>query len=251
MKITIITVCLNSEKTIEDAIKSVAIQSYRNIEYIVIDGLSTDSTLDKLNRYSKVITKRISEKDGGIYDAMNKGISMATGDIIGILNSDDYYANSLVIEKVVRRMEESTADALFADLVYVRPDNLDKVVRYYSGYAFNPEKFAWGCMPPHPTFFVRRRLYDEYGVFRSGYKIAADYELAARMLYKHKAHFTYLPEVLVCMRTGGVSTRSLRNNLILNREIIRACAENGIYTNIFKVYSKYLRKIWQLFERPV
>jgi glycosyltransferase involved in cell wall biosynthesis len=245
-----ITVCFNSDTTIEDTIKSVANQSYRNVEYIVVDGLSTDRTLHILKSYSKVITKVISEKDTGIYDAMNKGIHLATGDIVGILNSDDIFAGSNVLENVISRFCESGADALFADLVYVRPDNPDRVVRYYSGAGFTPDKFAWGWMPPHPTFFVKRELYKRFGLFRTNYKIAADYEMTARLLARHKVKYTYFPEVLVRMRTGGVSTNSLRSNWILNREILRACAENDISTNMVKIYSKYFRKVMQLFRRP-
>jgi glycosyltransferase involved in cell wall biosynthesis len=196
------------------------------------------------------IARVISEPDHGIYDAMNKGISLATGDIVGILNSDDIYDGPQVLQMVAALFRESGADALFADLVYVRPDNLERVVRYYSGAGFTPDKFAWGWMPPHPTFFVRRELYERYGLFRTDYEIAADYELTARFLARHKVHYAYLPEVIVRMRTGGVSTRNLRSNWVLNHEILRACAENGISTNMVKVYSKYFRKVMQLFLRP-
>lgn len=250
LKISVITVSFNSGATIEATIKSVAYQNYPNIEYIVVDGLSSDDTLEIVNKYSHVITKVISEKDTGIYDAMNKGISLASGDIVGILNSDDVYAGPQVLEKVVASFQECGVDALFADLVYVRPHNLGRVVRYFSGAGFSPDKFAWGWMPPHPTFFVRRELYERYGSFRTDYKIAADYELTARFLARHKVRYTYLPEVLVRMRTGGASTRNLQSNWILNREILRACSDNGISTNIMKVYSKYFRKVMQLFARP-
>jgi len=141
-------------------------------------------------------------------------------------------------------------DAVFADLVYVRPGNLDKVVRYYSGRGFTSDQFAWGCMPPHPTFFVRREVYERLGLFHTDYRIAADYELMTRFLARHKVRYAYLPEVIVKMRVGGVSTRSPQSTWILNREILRACAENGISTNMLKVYSKYFRKVAQMFARP-
>ncbi|MDD5226634.1 MAG: glycosyltransferase family 2 protein [Candidatus Omnitrophica bacterium] len=250
MKISIITVVRNQCAAIEDCLKSVLSQTHRDVEYIVIDGVSTDGTLEILKRYQARIAKIISEKDAGPYDAMNKGIRLATGDVVGILNSDDFYADSRVLEKVANAFKKNDAEALFADLVYVRPGDLNRVVRFYSGAGFTPDKFAWGWMPQHPTFFVRRHLYEQYGLFRTDYRIAADYELMARFLARNKARYVYLPEVIVRMRTGGLSTRNLRSNWILNREILRACAENGIPTNILKVYSKYFRKLMQLFERP-
>lgn len=246
--ISIITVTYNASTTIADCMRSVASQTMP-VEHVIIDGASTDNTLDIVRELS-LHAHILSEPDHGIYDAMNKGILLATGDIIGILNADDYYTNSQVLEKVLERFQESGADALFADLVYVRPENLDRVVRYYSGANFTPDKFAWGWMPPHPTFFVRRELYDRFGLFRKDYRIAADFELTARFLARHQVLYTYLPEVIVRMRTGGVSTRNLQSNWILNQEILRACAENGIPTNILKVYSKYFRKVAQLFARP-
>lgn len=246
--ITIITAVYNGSATISDCLESVNAQTV-SAEHIIIDGASTDNTLDIVRRISPA-ARIVSEPDNGIYDAMNKGIQLATGDIVGILNSDDFYAEPMVLEKVIALFKESGADALFADLVYVRPDNLNQTVRYYSGADFTPDKFARGWMPPHPTFFVKRELYDRYGLFCTDYKIAADYELTARFLARHKVSYAYLPEVIVHMRTGGVSTRSLRSNWILNREILRACAENGINTNIWKIYSKYFIKIMQLFKRP-
>jgi len=247
-QISIVTVTLNSSDTIADCLKSVASQTCR-AEHIIIDGASTDNTLEIIRQISPS-ARVLSEPDNGIYDAMNKGIKLASGDIVGILNSDDLYTGPQVLEKVVGRFRESGADALFADLVYVRPDNLELVVRYYSGASFTPDKFASGWMPPHPTFFVRRGVYERYGLYRTDYEIAADYELTARFLARHKVRYTYIPEVIVRMRTGGLSTRNLRSNWILNREILRACAENGIRTNFIRVYSKYLRKIMQLFLRP-
>jgi glycosyltransferase involved in cell wall biosynthesis len=247
--ISIITATFNSAATIADCLRSVDAQT-SSAEHIIIDGASTDNTLEIVRRISPS-ARIFSEPDHGIYEAMNKGIRLATGDIVGILNSDDLYAGPQVLEKVLHVFRESGAEALFADLVYVRPDNLDRVVRYYVGAGFTPEKFAWGWMPPHPTFFVRREIYERFGLFRTDYLIAADYELTARFLARHRIRYAYLPEVIVRMRTGGVSTRGLRSNWILNREILRACAENGISTNMLKVYSKYFRKVAQLFQRPV
>ncbi|MBN2108329.1 MAG: glycosyltransferase [Deltaproteobacteria bacterium] len=248
MDISIITATFNSSATISDCLRSVDEQTSPS-EHIIIDGASTDNTLEIVRRLSPT-ARILSEPDHGIYEAMNKGIRLATGDIVGILNSDDFYAGPQVLEKVLRMFRESGAEALFADLVYVKPNNLDQVVRYYAGAGFTPEKFAWGWMPPHPTFFVRREIYERFGLFRTDYRIAADYELTARFLARHRVRYAYLPEVIVRMRTGGLSTRGLRSNWILNREILRACAENGISTNMLKVYSKYFRKVAQLFQRP-
>ena len=249
-KITIITVVFNGASTLADTIQSVLDQTYDNIEYIIVDGGSTDGTQQIMAEYCHVIDHCVSEPDNGIYDAMNKGIQLATGDIVGIINSDDFYYGPHVLEKVAALFQKSGADALFADLVYVRPDNLERVVRYYSGADFTPDKFAWGCMPPHPTFFVRREAYEKHGLFRTDYQIAADFELTARFLATHHLNYVYLPEVIMRMRTGGASTRSLRSNWILNLEILRACAENGIKTNFIKVYAKYFQKVRQLFVRP-
>lgn len=246
--VSIITTTYNSSSVITDCLRSVTSQTCP-VEHIVIDGSSNDNTLEIVRQLDPA-ARIVSEPDAGIYDAMNKGIRLATGEIIGILNSDDFYTNPYVLEKVSNQMHESDADALFADLIYVRSDNLQRVVRYYAGAGFTPDKFAWGWMPPHPTFFVKREIYERYGMFRTNYKIAADYELTARFLAKHKIRYTYLPEVLVCMRTGGISTRNIRSNWILNWEILRACQENDIKTNIFKVYSKYFRKVRQLVARP-
>jgi len=246
MKVSIITVTLNSEKTIKDAINSVLKQTYENIEYIVVDGKSKDSTVEIVNSYGSKVNKFLSEPDKGIYDAMNKGIRLATGDVVGILNSDDFYIDENVIEKVVKAFEEKEVDSLFANLVFVRPNNLEKTVRLYNSSQFNPSKFAYGWMPAHPTFFVKRAFYEKYGLFNTGYKIAADFELLVRFLFKHRISYYYLDDILIKMRTGGVSTRNFRSNWILNKEIIRACFENGIKTNLFKVSLKYFKKVFEL-----
>jgi glycosyltransferase involved in cell wall biosynthesis len=250
MKVSIITVVYNGSQTITDAIHSVLSQDYSDIEYIIIDGASTDGTVSLIESYQNRITKFISEPDRGIYDAMNKGIKLATGDIIGILNSDDFYASNTIISTVVQRFKQTKADSVFGDLVFVASDNLDKVVRYYSSAKFHPGQFAYGWMPAHPTFFVKRSAYERYGLFKTDYKIAADYELLTRFLAKHKLSYSYIPKVMVKMRTGGVSTTNLKSNWILNREIVRGCAENDIQTNMPKVLSKYFTKVFQLVYRP-
>jgi glycosyltransferase involved in cell wall biosynthesis len=255
MKISIITVVRNNKETIKDAMNSVLSQDYDDLEYIIIDGGSEDGTVDLINdvaaRYPERGLKIISEKDHGIYDAMNKGIRLATGDIIGMLNSDDLYINDNIVSTVANEFTSKNVDSIFADLVYVRGGDLNKIVRYYNSANFHPKKMAYGWMPAHPTLFIRREIYDRYGLYKTDYRIAADYELIARFLVKHNVSFRYIPRVFVKMRKGGASTKNLKANWILNKEILRACAENDIKTNIIKVYSKYPAKILEIFKKPI
>ncbi|MBE0514903.1 glycosyltransferase family 2 protein [Sulfurimonas sp.] len=248
MKISIITVVYNNVATIKDAIDSVLDQTYKNIEYIIIDGASTDGTVEIVQSYGDKISKFVSEPDRGLYDAMNKGIALATGDVVGILNSDDFYIDEYVIEKVVKELEEKQVDSVYADLVYVKPQNLEKVVRYYDSSHFTPLKFAYGWMPAHPTFFVKHWVYEKYGVFRTDLKIGADFDILARFLYTHKISYSYMKEVLVKMRVGGVST-SFSSIWINNIEQLQVCKDNGIDTNMFKILSKYPSKIMGMFKR--
>lgn len=246
-KVSIITVVYNGVRHIRTAIESVLSQKYACIEYIVVDGGSTDGTIDIINEYRHKISVFVSEPDDGIYDAMNKGVSRATGDIVGILNSDDLYIDEFVIEKVANQFE-GRIDCLFADLVFVKSGDLNKVVRYYDSSQFNPLRFAYGWMPAHPTFFVRREIYERYGVFRIDLKIAADFDILVRFLYTHKITYYYMNKVLVKMRVGGVST-SPSSIWINNVESLKVCRENGIKTNIFKILSKYPKKIVGLLGR--
>src|SRR5579859_1533553 len=246
MKISLITVSYNSASTIRDTIASVRSQDYKDIEYIVVDGNSTDGTVDIIKAHAAEIGQWISEPDKGIYDAMNKAIRMARGEVVGILNSDDFYSANDIVSQVAATFSDAQVDAVFGDLVFVDPNNLKKVVRKYSSAKWYPEKFARGFMPAHPTFFVRRKYYHQIGMFKTDYKIAADYELLIRFLYVHKLKYRYLPLNMVTMRRGGVSSSGIRSNIILNDEIIRGCRENGIRTNIFKVYPKYFIKLFEL-----
>lgn len=250
LKVSIITVVLNNAPYIEDCIQSVIGQNYQNYEYIIIDGGSTDGTVDIVKKYNRYISKWISEPDQGMYDAMNKGIKLASGDVIGMLNADDWYTDSDVISIVAEEFEVKNVDSIFADLVFVKREHPQKILRYCDSSLFKAERFAYGWMPAHPTFFVKRIFYEKYGLFKTDYHIAADFELLARMLGNRKISYSYLPAIIVKMRTGGLSTKSLKSNWILNREILRACAENEIRTNYLKVYSKYFTKISQLFRRP-
>lgn len=244
-KVSIITVCYNSERTIEDTLQSVINQSYLNIEYIVIDGVSTDNTLSIINKYKDKITTIVSEKDNGIYDAINKGIHLATGDIIANLNSDDFYIDNNVIADVVATFEKEKTDTLYADLYYVDAVNTNKIVRYWKSKQYKEGLFLKGWMPPHPTFFVKKEVYQKYGLFDLQFKSAADYEIMLRFVHRFKTSIAYLPRVIVKMRVGGVSNASLKNRIKANQEDRKAWEVNGLkpqaFTLIFKPLSKLLQ----------
>jgi glycosyltransferase involved in cell wall biosynthesis len=250
LKVSIITVSYNSASTIKDTIESVASQTYDNIEYIVIDGNSKDETMDIVTSYSNVIDNVVSESDKGIYDAMNKGIQLATGDIVGILNSDDFYETKTVIEDIVEHFKNNkSADVVFGDVVFVEPNDLKKVVRYYSSEKFKPFKLKFGWMPPHPATFIRKTVYDKHGLYKLGYKISADYEMFVRLLMVAKLPFSRINTVIVRMRSGGASTDGIQSSITLNKEIVKACRENGIYTNLFIVLLKMPFKLLELMKR--
>lgn len=249
-KVSIITVVYNGENTIEDAIMSVASQNYSNIEHIIIDGLSTDNTLERIEKHLDKVAYYISEKDKGIYDAIDKGLIIATGEIIGILNADDVYYDSYCISAVVEEFKSKKVEVVCGDLVYVDSGKMDRIVRYYSSKGVAPKMFEFGHMPPHPATFISRYCYEQYGLYKVDYKISADYELLARLLRCHGVSYSCLQKVIVKMKTGGVSTKNLKSNLILNKEVLRACRENDISGNWLKICLKYFFKIKQLFERP-
>lgn len=240
MKVSIITAVFNSAETIEDCIKSVANQTYSNIEHIIIDGNSTDGTLDVINKYKHKIARIVSEPDNGIYDALNKGIRLAGGDIIGILHSDDFYAHDRVIEKVVDTFVRYNVDSCYGDLQYVARNDINRVIRYWKSSNYKHGKFKYGWMPPHPTFFVKKSVYENYGLLNLDFPLAADYELMLRFLYKYRISTTYIPEVLVKMRTGGTSKPgSYTIGAIL--ENYRAWKVNNLnypITMLFKPFSK-------------
>jgi glycosyltransferase involved in cell wall biosynthesis len=247
LKISIITVCFNSYKTITETINSVLTQAYPNIEYIIIDGASSDGTRELISSYGTKISKLISEPDKGIYDAINKGIRVATGDIIGILNSDDVFYDENVIEKIAEAFEDKKLEVIISDVQFVDPGNTSKVIRYYSSKNFTTGRFRFGFMPAHPGFYAKRELFEKYGYYKTDYRIAADYELEMRFLLTNHVSYKYLPMPVVSMRTGGVSNKSIISNYILNKEIAKACRENGVRTNFFFIYSKYFIKIFQFF----
>ncbi|MGZ2739177.1 glycosyltransferase family 2 protein [Bacteroides fragilis] len=248
MKVSLITVTFNSGMTLRDTIQSVLSQSFPDIEYILVDGLSQDRTIKIVKEYEPLFQNRlkwVSEKDSGLYDAMNKGIRMATGDIIGIINSDDFYFRNDVITKIVEAFNDNNVQAIYGDVRFVNPNNLDRTVRYYSSKRFVPSLFRFGFMPAHPTFFTYRKYFDQLGYYKTNYKIAADYELLLRFLYVHRLKSKYLPLDFMKMRTGGTSTASIRSNILLNKEIVRACKENGIWTCYPLLLLKCLVKIFE------
>ncbi|WP_314138465.1 glycosyltransferase family 2 protein [Buttiauxella noackiae] len=228
MKVSIITATYNSAATLADTLVSLDLQSYADIEYIIIDGASKDSTIELINNTSRRVTTIISEPDKGIYDALNKGIQVATGDIIGFLHSDDIFAYPGVITDVVSRFKESQCDAVYGDLEYVSKDDVTKVVRRWKSGEFSRFKMQLGWMPPHPSFYMKRELYLHWGFFNLDYKISADYDSLIRYLWTHNAKLNYLPKVLTKMRVGGMSNRSLSNIVKKSKEDIRAMRNNGL-----------------------
>lgn len=249
MKISLITVSYNSQDTIEETIQSVLSQKNIELEYIIVDGASRDNTLDIISKYRNKISHLLSEKDKGIYDAMNKGIALASGDIIGILNSDDVFAHDHVLEKVVALFKNPAIEGIYGDLVYVDRFDLSKVKRKWKADKYQGGSFFNGWMPPHPTFYVRKSLYEKFGNFNLDFTSAADYEIMLRFIHKHNIELDYLPEVMVKMRQGGASNASLKNRIKANREDKRAWEVNGLKPGMFTLIKKPLSKLSQFFKR--
>lgn len=245
MKVSVITVAYNSSKTIRETIDSVVSQTYDQIEYIIVDGKSTDGTIEIVKSYGDKISKFVSEKDNGIYDAINKGLEMASGDVISILNSDDIFAHEKVIENTVAVFESEQVDTVYGDLKYVSPTDNTKVKRYWKSGVYKRKKFLFGWMPPHPTFFVKREVYEKHGTFDTSLTSAADYELMLRFLYKNKVSAGYNPEVMVLMKTGGQSNASLLNHIVGNKEDKMAWIKNGLKSFSFTTWIKPIRKVPQ------
>jgi glycosyltransferase involved in cell wall biosynthesis len=228
MKVSIITVTLNSEKYLSDCIRSVRGQNYKNIEHIIIDGKSTDGTLDIILENADHISYWMSETDRGMYDAINKGLQLATGDIVGILNSDDIFASADSVRSIVDSFEHSTTDAVYGNLVYVEPKNPQKIIRYWKGNSYKRNRFRYGWMPAHPTFYIRRSLIEQYGLYETHYFTAADYEFMARYLYRYKVSAVYVDAMLVKMRTGGMSNGNIKSRFRANRRDYLAMKKNKI-----------------------
>lgn len=248
MKVSIITATYNSAGTVRDTLNSVRDQDYPHVEHIIIDGGSTDDTLKIVSAFPHV-GRVVSEKDKGIYDAMNKGIVLATGDLIGILNSDDIYTDTGILSTVAGAFKDPAVQAVYADLQYVEAGDLTKIIRTWKTGRFKRNNFYYGWMPPHPTFFVRRSVYEEAGLFNLGLRSAADYEIMLRILFKHSMQPYYIPKVIVKMRTGGMSNASFRNRFRANREDRLAWKLNGLTPYFFTLYLKPLRKITQFLIR--
>lgn len=249
MKISIITATFNSAKTVRDTFDSVLAQTYNDIEYIVVDGLSKDNTLDIIKEYAPKFNGRmryISEKDKGLYDAMNKGIAMATGDIVGILNSDDFYTSNDILELVAETMNNEDIEAIYGDIHFVNDDNLDKCTRYYSSRIFRPWLMRFGFMPAHPSFYCRRSVYTKYGTFNTKYRIGADFESLIRYLYTHRIKTRYIKRDFVTMRSGGVSTDGFRSRARIMKEHLKALKQNKIYSNVFLLSLRYPYKIYEV-----
>lgn len=250
MRITLITVTWNSSATLRDTMRSVLSQTYSDVEHIIVDGASTDGTMDIVKELETEYKGRlhyISEKDKGLYDAINKGIAMATGEIIGILNSDDFLTDSSVLSKVADAFcKDVSIDAVYGDIHFVHGDNLQKCVRYYSSKHFHRRYMRMGFMPAHPSFYCRKSVYERYGNYNMSYKIAADFECLLRFLFIHQIHTQYLPMDFVTMRTGGVSTNNWRSRKRIMDEQRRAFRENGVYSCIPLQMLRYVYKIVQI-----
>lgn len=244
MTISIITATYNSASTVRDTLSSIASQQYPFIEHIIVDGVSNDNTLDIVNGFPHV-AKVISEKDNGIYDAMNKGVKLATGDVIGILNSDDFYTNPTILSKVAAAFSDPAVETVYGDLQYVRFTDVQAVTRTWKSGTFQQKNLYYGWMPPHPTFFVRKHIYEKCGLFNTTLRSAADYELMLRVLLKYNATAQYIPEVLVKMRAGGMSNASLKNRFRANKEDAMAWKLNDLKPFFFTTWLKPLRKILQ------
>ncbi len=246
-QITIITVVLDNMAFIEDAINSVVNQTHDNLQYIIIDGGSNDGSLDVIKSFGDKISIVVSEPDEGIYDAMNKGLALATGDIIGFLNADDFYAHQQVLQQVANRFERTNCDILYADLDYVSRADKNKTVRKWRSGSFNKRRFLTGWMPPHPTFFARKEVYQQLGGFNKKLNLAADYELMLRFCYFNDLHVAYLPEVIIKMRLGGQSNRSFKNRIKANIQDRNAWVINGVKPRWYTLLLKPLSKIKQYF----
>lgn len=250
VKISIITVTYNRAHIISSAIEGVLRQKYDNYEYIIVDGASKDNTLDMIKSYEPKFGGRlrwISEPDKGLYDAINKGIKMATGDVVGIINSDDYFHRDDVFSTIAKAFEDDDSlEVTFGNERIIKPDNPDVNYRYEAPWYFRPWMFRIGLEPPHPSFYAKKELFEKYGYYKMGYVISADYDLMMRFLLVHKAKYRYLNHTILTFRASGISTDS-SNRLMMNKEQVRACRENGIWTCLPMIYLKYFFKIPELF----
>ncbi|EGM69239.1 glycosyltransferase family 2 protein [Shewanella sp. HN-41] len=250
MKVSIITVCYNSAATIRDTIESVFLQDYPNIEYIIVDGASKDNTLNIVNEYQDRLATVISEPDKGLYDAMNKGIELATGDVVGILNSDDFFTSESSVSTLMAGFNRGDIEAVYSDLVYVQAGNTDKVTRLYSSKVFKKSLIKFGIMLPHPTFYAKKDVYKKCGLYKLDYRVAADFEFIARCIVNNVV-INRVSAITVKMREGGISSSGLMWRIHQNMEVVRACKENGIKTNLALVALKLPYKLFTLLTRKL
>ena len=250
MKISVITVVYNAAATIGDALNSVASQSYSDIEHIVIDGGSKDGTLAIIEAHRNSIARVLSEPDGGIYHAMNKGLSLATGEIVGFLNADDMYMHEGVLAEVAEQFNEPTVDACYADLVYVDPKRTGQILRYWTSQPYRPGLFERGWMPAHPTFYVRRAVYERFGGFDLDFKLQSDFELAMRLLRMHGIRAIYVPHIWIRMRMGGATNQSISNVIKGNLEAYRACKKHNLPVSRAFIFQKVFSRLTQFFKKP-
>lgn len=243
MKVSIITATYNRVSTIGHTIESVKAQDYPNIEHVIVDGGSTDGSCGLIEKKKLANSIYVSAKDNGIYDAWNKGLELATGDVIGFLNSDDFFTDTDIISTVVNTLQSSQKDCVFGDIQYVSPEELDKVSRYYSSRAFHPRRLASGYMPAHPSFYARRDVYDTVGKFKLDYNISADFEHMVRAFHTKKVSYEYIPRPFVNMRTGGISTASFKNRMAMIQDNLRACRENELKTSFARIFINRLLKL--------
>jgi len=248
LRISLITVVYNRAATIERTILSVFEQSYTDVEYILVDGASTDGTLDVIRKYENRISRIISEKDNGVYDAINKGIKAATGTLIGILHADDRFAHKDVLAQIAETFHSNPdTDCLFGDVGFVRSNEPDKIVRYFSSSIFKLNRFKLGIMPAHPTFYCYKKYFDQYGDYRTDLEITSDFDLLLRFLYKHQLRYKYLSQIMVLMNLGGKSTSGIASTIKINKENRKVLREHGIKSSYFHLYSRYLIKIKEYF----
>lgn len=252
MKISVITATFNSGKTVRNTIESVLRQTYKDFEYIIKDGGSKDNTLDVCREYEPKFEGRmkiISAPDKGIYDAMNKGIEAATGDVVGLLNSDDFYTSNDVLQSIADTFSDNDIDAVYGDIHYVKDSDLTKCVRYYSSALFKRGWMRLGFMPAHPSFYCKKVCYDKFGYFDTSFKVAADFENLLRLIYKSKIKTKYIKKDFVTMRTGGASTAGFASRKIIMKEHLRGLKKNGVYSNFFLLSLRYFFKIYELIRR--
>jgi len=253
MKISLITATYNSAETVRDTLQSVLNQTFKDIDYIIVDGNSKDNTMAIVKEFEPKFEGRlrwVSEKDKGIYDAMNKGVRMAQGDIVGILNSDDFFASNDVLEKVNAAFTENPAiDGVYADVRYVDWDDTGKTVRMFSGKDFTREKLCWGKMPPHPSFYVKRECYDKFGLYSLDYPICADYDMFVKMIWLGNINTLYINDVFVNMRSGGTSSNGIKVHRKIMRERMRCVREHNMPSNFFKQTTRYFEKIFSLLRK--